>query len=96
MMDSVSMSSTNVSGIQNIILPTFTATAINHNNNNRDLRVLYDSGSEISFISKDAAETLTYRVAKSGIVLNIKGFNESKYYETHIIQIPIKIKHKNT
>src|SRR5215469_7262371 len=92
------MNSLNVSGIQNIILPTFTATATNHNNNNnnKDLRVLYDSGSEISFISKEVAETLTCRVVKSGIVLNIKGFNESKYYEMHIIQIPIKLKHKNT
>ena len=95
MRNSVSMSSMNVSGVQDIILPTFTATATNHNNNNRDLRVLYDSGSEISFISKEVAETLTCRVVKSGIVLNIKGFNESKYYETHIIQIPIKLKHKN-
>src|SRR5215469_6459230 len=100
MMNNVSMNSLNVSGIQNIILPTFTATATNHNNNNNNnnnnnLRVLYDSGSEISFISKDVSETLTCMVVKSGIVLNIKGFNESKYYETHIIQIPIKLKHKN-
>src|SRR5215469_3006587 len=98
MMNSVSMNSLNDSGIQNIILPSFTATATNHNNNNnnKDLKVLYDSGSEISFISKDVAETLTYRVVKSGIVLNIKGFNKSKYYETHIIQVPMKLKHKNS
>lgn len=92
--NSVLLNSLNVTSTQNITLPTFTTACTNKNNNNQDLRVLYDSASEMSFISQSVAQKLKCKVLQSNIILNIKGFNDNKYYKTHIIQIDVKIKNE--
>lgn len=94
LVNSLHLNSHNVTSTQNITLPTFTTTCKNKNNNNQDLRVLYDSGSEMSFISQSMAQKLKYKVIQSGVLLNIKGFNCNRYYQTHIIEVDLKIKNK--
>ena len=92
--NSFQLSSMNTTCTVNNTLPTFTANCINKNNNNHDLRVLYDSGSELNFITQKTAQKLKYKIIQSNIMLNIKGFNETKYYQTHIIEFDVKIKNK--
>jgi hypothetical protein len=89
--NSLQLNSMNVTTTKNITLPTFTTTCKNKNNNNQDLRVLYDSGSEWNIITQNMAQKIKYKLIKSGIMLNIKGFNGNKYYQTHIIEVEVKI-----
>lgn len=89
--NSIHLISMNVTNTQNISLPTFTTTCINKNNNNQDMRVFYDSGAEWNFITLSMAKKIRYKIIKSGMMLNIKGFNGSKYYETHVIEFDVKI-----
>ncbi|KAL7632972.1 UNVERIFIED_CONTAM: hypothetical protein RMT77_016682 [Armadillidium vulgare] len=92
--NSLHLTTMHATSTQNIILPTFTVTSINKNNNSHDLRVLYDSGSEFNFVSQSVAEKIKFKVVQSDIMLNIKGFNNQKYYKTYIIEIEVKINNK--
>ena len=65
------------------ILSTFTCNI----NGNELIRGFKDPGCQSNFITDNLANSLNLEVVKSNVILNIKGFNETKKYNTKIVNL---------
>jgi hypothetical protein len=79
----------------NILIPTFTLQLPRINSKKLlNTRAMYDPASQVSFISETVAEKLSCRVVKTNIDIRITGFNESKLFNTSIVELSAKLNNK--
>ena len=80
----------NISQINNLghnILPTFSCKLTS----GKDIRVLKDSGAQISFIKNETVSKNNFKIINDDIEVIVKGFNSQKNIKTKIVEVPIKI-----
>lgn len=74
----------------NIFLPTFTADI-----NNKECRILYDTGSQRNFIHERIASRLDAKVKVKDIEILIQGFNIQKVVKTNIVEVSLYFNNKS-
>ena len=87
-MSFVKMSGT--SDIDQIVLPTVSAH-IKNNKQNVEIRALIDSGSQLTYICSELADSLKLPVVEENIPLVVHGFNSSRKFKTKSVKMNINI-----
>ena len=70
------------------ILPTFSCKL----KNDTRLRVLMDSGAQISFVTYKIANKYKFEILKRDVNVTIKGFNSRREEKTNIVEVPVFVK----
>lgn len=79
------------SSASNNLIPTFTAK---FQNVKGSFRAMYDTASQTSFISEAACDKLKPEIVNPNLKIKITGFNESKTYETKVVQLNLNLNGK--
>ena len=72
----------------NVVLPTFTAS---FPRSKETARALYDTASQLSFVTERLAKRLKFSVLKNNFKIQINGFNESKTLDTRLVNVQLRI-----
>ena len=84
----VSFSVMNNTADKNVILPTFTAKL---EGCKRESRFLYDTASQLSFVSEGLLKCAKHVVLNADYKIRINGFNESKVYNTKLVKLFVNL-----
>ena len=76
----------------NVLLPTFSAKYAKENGGNVSVRTLYDSASQVTFISEHLLGKIKHKIVRDKVTLKIIGFNESRDLETKIVGLSLDVK----
>ena len=69
-----------------VLLPTVSGKLVGSKKFNR---ILYDSASQLSFVSEQVLKKAKYSVVQPKYVVKVNGFNESKIFNTKLVKIEI-------
>ena len=74
-------------------MPTLTASVAGISGELHDMRALLDYGSQTSFITEEVANALDCEVVCSNVDLRVRGFNESRHFNSNLIRFNMHIGH---
>ena len=79
-----------------MLLPTLTTTVRKSNfKGDKDLRTLYDTASQSTFISEKILSKVKHKVLRKNVHVKILGINNSKSYTTKIVELECKLGSKS-